>query len=132
MGRTFPSMVRANTSSAASSPAQFCTSDSPPQADTAVAASGQGFSPQDFSPQSFSPQGREAREATEVGNRIADRYQIQQLLREDELTCTVLARHLSLEEHVHVQVLRAEQRFDTRLSAQYLDAIKALARVKSS
>jgi serine/threonine protein kinase len=82
-------------------------------------------------PSAFPAHGREAREASDVGRRIADRYQIERVSHEDQLTTTVIARHLSLEERVTVQVLRPEQRFDTQRSAQYLDAIKALARIKT-
>jgi serine/threonine-protein kinase len=77
------------------------------------------------------PERREAREPTEVGRRIADRYQIEQLQREDASTITVIARHLTLEERVQVQVLRSEQRFDPQISAQYLAACKALAHIKT-
>lgn len=74
---------------------------------------------------------REAREPSEVGRRIADRYQIEGQGREGASTVTVLARHLALDERVQIQVLRAEQRFDAPLSAQYLRSIKELARIKT-
>ncbi|MEY2930893.1 MAG: hypothetical protein RL033_1642 [Pseudomonadota bacterium] len=83
------------------------------------------------SPSPFSPPGREAREPSEVGRRIADRYQIERVLHEDASTTTVSALHLTLEERVTVQVLSPEQRFDARRSAQYLEAIKPLARIKT-
>ncbi|MEY4547106.1 MAG: hypothetical protein RL685_3301 [Pseudomonadota bacterium] len=83
------------------------------------------------SPSPFSSPGREAREPSAVGRRIADRYQIERVLHEDASTTTVSALHLTLEERVTVQVLSPEQRFDARRSAQYLDAIKPLARIKT-
>ena len=66
-----------------------------------------------------------------MGRRIADRYQIEQQLREDERTITVAARHMTLEERVLIQVLCPELRFDAQRSAQYLRAAKALARIKT-
>lgn len=79
----------------------------------------------------FSSRERQARDVSDVGALLGDRYRIEGLLREDATTSTVLARHLALEERVAVQVLRPEPRFDQRLTVQYLQAIKSLARLES-
>jgi serine/threonine-protein kinase len=74
---------------------------------------------------------RQAKEVSDIGALIGDRYRIDGLIREDASTSTVSARHLALEERVFVQVLRPEPRFDKRRTVQYLQAIKSLARIKT-
>jgi len=77
------------------------------------------------------PERRQAKDASDVGGMIADRYQIEELSHEDATTSTVLAKHLALEERVAVQVLRPEQRFDQQLALQYLSRAKSLAHIKT-
>jgi serine/threonine-protein kinase len=79
----------------------------------------------------FSSRPRQAKEVTDIGDLIGDRYRIEQVMREDATTSTVSARHLALEERVFVQVLQPEHRYDKRRTVQYLKAIKALARIKT-
>src|SRR5215471_18557273 len=79
----------------------------------------------------FSARPRQAKEVSDVGALIGDRYRIEGLIHEDATTSTVSARHLALEERVFVQVLRPEPRFDKRRTVQYSRAIKSLARVKT-
>jgi serine/threonine-protein kinase len=74
---------------------------------------------------------RQAKEVSDIGDLIGDRYRIEGLVREDATTSTVSARHLALEERVFVQVLRPELRFDKRSTVRYLKAIKSLARIKT-